>query len=84
MGESSRLRFRIPPDARKLTLGLELAAFGGAVDGQTVLGPYETLDPDVRYVIELPAPISMQTVRMSALETTGGNTGLKELQLFVP
>jgi hypothetical protein len=54
------------------------------VDNQTTLGPYETPDPDIRYVIELAAPVTMQQVRMTALETSGGNTGLKELQLFTP
>jgi len=71
--------------SRKMEDGTSIVEkFELLVDGETVLGPYETLDPDVRYVIELDEPVSMQTVRMSAVETTGGNTGLKELQLFVP
>ena len=29
-------------------------------------------------------PMTMRVVRLMALETTGGNTGIKELQLFAP
>jgi hypothetical protein len=54
------------------------------VDGTTTLGPYATPDPDARYLMTLDPPVSMRVVRMQAVETTGGNTGLKELQLFVP
>lgn len=69
--------------SRKMDDGTSIVKqFQLVVDGQTTLGPYDTPDPDVRYVIPLPAPQTMRLVRMQALQTTGGNTGLKELQLF--
>lgn len=71
--------------SRKMTDGTSIVRkFELRVDGQTTLGPFETPDPDIRYVIELPSPMTMQQVRMSAVDTSGGNTGLKELQLFAP
>jgi hypothetical protein len=71
--------------SREMSDGTSIVrSFELVVDGQQTLGPFETPDPDVRYIIELPSPVTMQTVRMNAVETSGGNTGLKELQLFVP
>lgn len=52
------------------------------VDGSTTLGPFLAPDPDIRYLFELDAPVSAQTVRLEAVMTSGGNTGIKELQLF--
>lgn len=37
---------------------------------------------DVRYVFALPDPASARRVRPGALATSGGNTGIKELQLL--
>ena len=69
--------------SRKMDDGTSIVKqFQLVIDGQTTLGPYDTPDPDVRYVIPLPAPQTMRLVRMQATQTTGGNTGLKELQLF--
>ena len=52
------------------------------VDGITTLGPFDAADPDIRYVFELDQAVFARTVRLEALDTSGGNTGIKELQLF--
>ncbi|MCP4449570.1 MAG: discoidin domain-containing protein [Myxococcales bacterium] len=51
-------------------------------DDDTVLGPFETLNPDQRYTFEL-EPIEARTVRVDAVTTTGGNTGIKEVEFYV-
>ena len=84
LGSSRDVRF-VGFRSRKMSDGTSIVKkFELRVDGQSTFGPFDTPDPDVRYVIELPATTTMRTVRMTALETTGGNTGLKELQLFAP
>jgi hypothetical protein len=71
--------------SRKMTDGTSIVrSFDLLVDGSTVLGPFDTPDPDTRSLIPLDPPVSMQIVRLRAIETTGGNTGVKELQLFSP
>lgn len=45
-------------------------------------GPYQTPDPDQRYEFRLSPPISGQRLRISAVTTTGGNTGAKEIELW--
>ncbi|MBW2628499.1 MAG: hypothetical protein JRE45_12830, partial [Deltaproteobacteria bacterium] len=47
----------------------------------TMMGPFETPDPDQRYIFEI-APIRAQRVRVEAVTTTGGNSGVKEIELF--
>ena len=84
LGTSRDVQF-IGYRSRKMSDGTSIVRkFELRVNDQLTLGPYDTPDPDVRYVIELASPVTMRTVRMTAIETTGGNTGLKELQLFVP
>jgi len=51
-------------------------------DGQTVLGPFMTPDPDQSYTFDLDPPISTDSIRVEAVKTTGGNTGAKEIQFF--
>jgi hypothetical protein len=69
--------------SRKMVDGTSIIEqFQLIVDGTTTLGPFDSLDPDTRYIFELDSTISGQTVRLEALETSGGNTGIKELQLF--
>lgn len=51
------------------------------LDGETELGPFETPDPDQRYEFELD-PVVASRVRVEAVQTTGGNTGAKEIELF--
>jgi hypothetical protein len=54
------------------------------VDG-IELGLYDTPDHTVRYVFELAEPLTeVQQVRVEAVETTGGNTGAREIQFFAP
>ena len=52
--------------------------------GNQVLGPFATPDHDVRYVFPLAEPVTARTVRVEAVETTGGNTGAREIQFFQP
>jgi len=47
-----------------------------------VLGPYETPDPSQLYTFDVNPPVNVERIRFEALETTGGNTGAKEIQLF--
>ena len=51
-------------------------------DGNRVLGPFDTPNPDERYVFALEPAVMTQHVRMEAVETSGGNTGAKEIQLY--
>jgi len=48
----------------------------------SMLGPYNTPDPDQVYRFDFPAPVDTSTVRLEAVMTTGGNTGIKELELY--
>lgn len=50
-------------------------------DGDTMMGPFETPDPDQRYIFEI-APTRARRVRVEAVTTTGGNSGVKEIELF--
>ena len=50
-------------------------------DGDTMMGPFETPDPDQRYIFEI-APTLARRVRVEAVTTTGGNSGVKEIELF--
>lgn len=68
--------------SRKMADGTSIVKSFDLVVGEQVLGPFATPDPDVRYLIPLQPAVSMQVVRLRAVETTGGNTGLKEFQLF--
>lgn len=53
-------------------------------DTGEVLGPFATPDHEVRYVFPLPEPITTQQIRVEMVETTGGNTGAREIQFFAP
>ncbi len=69
--------------SRKMVDGTSIIEkFQLVVDGTTTLGPFDSPEPDIRYVFELDAPVSATSVRLEAVETSGGNTGVKELQLF--
>jgi hypothetical protein len=49
------------------------------------IGVYDTPDHTVRHVFELDEPLTgVQQVRVEAVETTGGNTGAREIQFFAP
>ncbi len=53
-------------------------------DGAAVLGPFATPDPDHRYAFAFAQPITARKVRVEAVTSSGGNTGAKEIQFFVP
>lgn len=53
------------------------------LDGGQQLGPFVTPDPDEHYVFEFDGAVVAQRVRLEAVNTTGGNTGAKEIELFV-
>lgn len=55
--------------------------FDGADSG---LGTVSLEDPDAVYSFDLPAPATVRRVRVEAVTTSGGNTGLREVQLFTP
>jgi len=71
--------------SRKMVDGTSIIEkFQLVLDDTTTLGPFDSPDPDVRYVFELDGVTSARTIRLEALETSGGNAGIKELQLFAP
>lgn len=53
-------------------------------DGGDALGPFETPDPDEHYLFEFEEPHAAQIVTIEAVQTTGGNTGAKEIELLGP
>jgi len=53
-------------------------------DDDEVRGPFETPDPTVRYAFPLTPPLDARRVRIRALETTGGNTGAREIEFYQP
>ncbi len=73
------IRSRKMADGTSIVLSSQLT-----FDGATTIGPLSTPDPDVTYTFDLDTPLVAQHVRFDALATTGGNTGLVELQLFAP
>lgn len=75
------LRFR----SRKMTDGTSIIqSLTITVDGGDVLGPYQTPSPDTLYSIPFEPALVGRRFRVDAVETTGGNTGAKEIQLFAP
>jgi hypothetical protein len=53
-------------------------------DGDRVGGPFDTPDPDVTYRFDIDPPATVGLVRFEAVTTTGGNTGLRDLELWGP
>ena len=51
-------------------------------DGADPIGPFETPDPDERYVFQLENAQSAQVITLEAVTTTGGNTGAKEIEFL--
>ena len=72
-------RSRKMPDGSSIIRSVRLIFDDGAE-----LGPFETPDPDQRDVFGFETPISTQSVRLEAVETSGGNTGAKEIEFFSP
>lgn len=70
--------------SRKMSDGSSIVtSYRLVLDEGQVLGPFVTPDPDERYEVVLDEPITTTSVRFEAVETTGGNTGAKEIELFV-
>lgn len=46
------------------------------------MGPFDTPDPDQRYVFELEMPQAASTVLIEAVQTTGGNSGAREIEFL--
>ncbi len=53
-----------------------------SIDGAEAIGPFETADPDIAYRFPLTPNVTGRMVRMNALSTTSGNTGVKEIELL--
>jgi hypothetical protein len=58
-----------------------IRSFRLVIDGVTV-GPFSSPDPAQRYRFDLVPPVDAQVVRFEAVETTGGNTGAREIELL--
>ncbi|MBW2686830.1 MAG: hypothetical protein JRE19_13075, partial [Deltaproteobacteria bacterium] len=68
--------------SRKMTDGTSIITSVQIIfDGDTMMGPFATPDPDQRYTFEI-APTRAQRVRVEAVTTTGGNSGVKEIEFF--
>ena len=77
----SRVGFR----SRRMTDGSSIIkSFRLIFMDQSMLGPFDSPDPDQLYVFDFATPVSTQTVRLEAVTTTGGNSGAKEIQFFEP
>lgn len=53
-----------------------------AFDGDTERGPFEVPDPAQRYVFPIEPPVEASRVRIKAVETSGGNTGAREISFY--
>jgi hypothetical protein len=74
---SIALRSREMSDGSSIITSFELSTLDRTV------GPLDTPDPSSRYVFEISPPLVTRSVRFAAVSTTGGNTGLRELELLV-
>ena len=71
-------RSREMPDGSSIILAVRLIFQPGAL----VLGPFSTPDPAEFYRFEFEESIVARSVRIEAIETTGGNSGAREIQFF--
>ncbi len=76
--ELSTFAFR----SRKMNDGTSITTELQVIAGDTTLGPFQTPDPDTRYVFNLDAPVSAQQVRIEYLDGSGGNMGAKEIEFY--
>ena len=72
-------RSRKMSDGSSIIEAVQFRADDGALQG-----PFETPDPDQRYLFELDQPVVGQQFVIEAAATTGGNTGAKEIELLGP
>lgn len=76
----SRVGFR----SRKMTDGTAIIlSFRLVFQDGSIQGPFASVNPDVRHTYDL-EPVRSRTVRVEAVETTTGNTGILEVQLYEP
>lgn len=71
-------RSRMMADGSSIVTSAELE-----LDGQTRLGPFATPDPARVYRFDFSAPVVASRARFRVRSSTGGNTGAREIQLFV-
>ncbi len=70
--------------SRKMTDGSSIIqSVQLVIDDAATLGPFETPDPDQFYQFDFDEPVAATVVRIDAITTTGGNTGAKEVELYV-
>jgi len=72
-----RFRSREMTDGSSIIRGIELTTESGQR-----FGPYLTPDPARLYSIAFDPPIQARRVRIDATETSGGNTGAREIQFL--
>ncbi|HEU5075094.1 MAG TPA: discoidin domain-containing protein [Polyangiaceae bacterium] len=53
-----------------------------AFDGDTERGPFDVPDATRRYLFSIEPPVEASRVRLKAVESTGGNTGAREIQFY--
>jgi len=53
-----------------------------AFDGDTERGPFDVPDPTERYLFRIEPPVEASRVRIKAVETSGGNTGAREIEFY--
>lgn len=70
-------RSRHTSDGRSIIRRVELA-----FDGDTERGPFDVPDPTKRYLFAIEPPVEASRVRIKAVETTGGNTGAREIEFY--
>jgi hypothetical protein len=51
-------------------------------EGAAAIGPLDTPDPSQRYLFQLDEPVVAARWRIEAVETSGGNTGAREIELW--
>jgi len=68
--------------SREMTDGTSIVSSFQLVVGADVLGPFDTPDPSQSYTFDFGSPVMASQVRFEVLTSTGGNTGLREIQLL--
>ena len=53
-----------------------------AFDGDTERGPFDVPDPTERTLFPIEPPVEASRVRIKAVETSGGNTGAREIEFY--
>lgn len=70
-------RSRHMADGTAVILKVELA-----FDGDSERGPFDVPEPTERYQFPIEPPVKAQRVRIKAVETSGGNTGAREISFY--